>query len=153
MLRFVTVCAAILFAQVLASGCSPVPAPDVTTASPDTAKATVEAYFEAWATGDRERMDGLVTAHAREEGLYSGDGDLPRIDISDIEIRDFQPIAVDASHPSHMRDYAETREGRVYFDVLEATPGEDAGRWCRFVIVARESPSSPWRIESYGTGP
>jgi hypothetical protein len=41
----------------------------------------------------------------------------------------------------------------VTYDLLRDLPAEGAGRIGRFVIVARETSTSPWRIDSEGTGP
>jgi hypothetical protein len=68
-------------------------------------------------------------------------------------MRPFEVVAADGTRPDYLKSYAEVREAYVSYDLLKATPFEDAGRTGRFIIVVRETPTSPWRVDATGTGP
>jgi redox-regulated HSP33 family molecular chaperone len=111
----------------------------------------VRQYYEAIAAGDMKAAAALQTANARQ--AHVGLQGPPSISIKRLEIGPFDAVIADGTRPDHLKAYAEIRETYVTYDLLKDLPAERAGRIGRFVIVARETSTSPWRIDSEGTGP
>lgn len=113
----------------------------VTTESPEE---VAEAYVAARQSGQWQAVEKLLTEYARDHVDAPATQAAPGI--LNLSVGESEPVRVDDTMPAHWESYVEVRRVTATY----GTPGDGdnyPSGTSEPIIVVRESPSAPWRVE------
>jgi hypothetical protein len=118
----------------------------------------VRDFFLALGRHETDAMESLMSAYMLEESrtwIWSDNEADVRFDMTGLIVSATQPASEAdlASRPERYLGYFAVRTGTVEYTQLNDSMTSSAGPQLRFVIVVKETSSSPWRLEEIGTGP
>ena len=105
---------------------------------------TVREYVQARGSGKVAEANAMLTSYAKQHWPLSATAPVPGIE--DLSVSEARPVSMKGIAYDHWNSYAEVFVVKATFRTPD-TPDTKNLQTSEPVIVVKETPSSPWRIE------